>query len=94
VNIYTIAMPDDYREVRREPNSDANLLKTVPPNVVQSIRAFRIMDLQVEAARLGQHFLYAYCGHAATKLQVLASTRMLFIFQNISPEISIRFLIA
>ena len=49
-----------------------NLLTTVPPNVVQSIRAFRVSDLQEEAARLGHHFLYAYCAEATTKQQVLA----------------------
>ncbi len=49
-----------------------NLLTTVPPNVVQSIRAFRVTDLQEEAARLGHHFLYAYCAEATTKQQVLA----------------------
>jgi RNAse (barnase) inhibitor barstar len=51
---------------------DMSLFKTVPPNVVQSIRAFRVTDLQDEAARLGQHFLYAYCASATTKQQVLA----------------------
>ena len=50
-----------------------SLLKTVPPNVVQSIRAFRVAELQAEAARLGQHFLYSYCAEAVTKQQVLAS---------------------
>ena len=50
-----------------------SLLKTVPPNVVQSIRAFRVAELQAEAARLGQHFLYSYCADAITKQQVLAS---------------------
>lgn len=49
-----------------------DLLLTVSPNVVQSIRAFRVTDLQEEAARLGQHFLYAYCAHATTKQQVLS----------------------
>jgi len=48
-----------------------SLLMTVPPNVVQSIRAFRVAELQEEAARLGQHFLYAYCNAGATKQQVL-----------------------
>lgn len=51
---------------------DMSLFKTVPSNVVQSIRAFRVLDLQEEAARLGQHFLYAFCADAATKQQVLA----------------------
>jgi RNAse (barnase) inhibitor barstar len=50
---------------------DMNLFKTVPPNVVQSIRAFRVTDLQAEAASLGQHFLYAHCAEAATRQQVL-----------------------
>lgn len=56
----------------RELKGETSLLKTVPPNVVQSIRAFRVTDLQDEAARLGQHFLYAYCAQATTKQQVLA----------------------
>ena len=51
---------------------ELSLLTTVPPNVVQSIRAFRVVDLQAEAVRLGQHFLYAYCADATTKQQVLA----------------------
>src|SRR4051794_7048127 len=52
--------------------ADMSLFKTVPSNVVQSIRAFRVVDLQEEAARLGQHFLYAHCAQATTKQQVLA----------------------
>lgn len=49
-----------------------SLFKTVPPNIVQSIRAFRPIDLQAEAARLEQHFLYAKCAQAQTKQQVLS----------------------
>jgi RNAse (barnase) inhibitor barstar len=59
---------------------DMSLLKTVPPNVVQSIRAFRVADLQEEAARLGQHFLYAYCADATTKQQVLGCIAQAFHF--------------
>jgi len=59
---------------------DMSLFKTVPPNVVQSIRAFRVTDLQEEAARLGQHFLYAYCAEATTKQQVLACIAQAFHF--------------
>lgn len=59
---------------------DMNLFKTVPPNVVQSIRAFRVVDLQEEAARLGQHFLYAYCADATTKQQVLGCIAHAFHF--------------
>ncbi|WP_395826409.1 barstar family protein [Collimonas sp.] len=57
-----------------------SLFKTVPPNVVQSIRAFRVTDLQAEAAQLGQHFLYAYCAEATTKQQVLANIAQAFHF--------------
>jgi RNAse (barnase) inhibitor barstar len=48
-----------------------SLLMSVPPNLVQSIRAFRVAELQEEAARLGQHFLYAHPITGATKQQVL-----------------------
>lgn len=59
---------------------EMSLLRTVPPNVVQSIRAFRVNDLQAEAAALGQHFLYAHCAHATTKQQVLAIIAEAFHF--------------
>ena len=49
-----------------------SLLMSVPPNLVQSIRAFRVTELQEEAARLGQHFLYAHPIAGATKQQVLS----------------------
>jgi RNAse (barnase) inhibitor barstar len=55
-------------------------LANVPPNLVQSIRAFRVADLQNEAARSGQHFLYAYCAEATTKTQVLAMIARAFHF--------------
>lgn len=54
-------------------DGDVSLFRGVPSNLVQSIRAFRVADLQAEAARLGQHFLYAHCAEATTKQQVLAS---------------------
>ena len=57
-----------------------NLFKTVRPNIVQSIRAFRVADLADEAARLGQHFLYASCGHAQTKGEVLEIIANSFLF--------------
>ncbi|MFJ7566863.1 barstar family protein [Herminiimonas sp. NPDC097707] len=57
-----------------------SLFKTVPSNVVQSIRAFRVADLQAEAAQLEQHFLYAHCAHATTKQQVLAIIAEAFHF--------------
>lgn len=63
-----------------EAPGDTSLFKTVPPNVVQSIRAFRASELQAEAIRLGQHFLYAYCGNALTKQQVLTTIAEAFHF--------------
>jgi len=57
-----------------------NLFKTVPSNVVQSIRAFRPTDLQAEAAHLGQHFLYAHCAEATSKQQVQALIADAFYF--------------
>lgn len=63
-----------------DPTKEVNLFKSVPPNVVQSIRAFRVTDLQAEAARLGQHFLYAHCAHATTKQQVLSIIAEAFHF--------------
>lgn len=56
------------------------LLMTVPPNLVQSIRAFRVVELQEEAARLGHHFLYAHCNAGATKQQVLGIIAESFLF--------------
>ncbi|HZG19027.1 MAG TPA: barstar family protein [Herbaspirillum sp.] len=57
-----------------------SLFKTVPPNIVQSIRAFRVNELQQEAAHLQQHFLYAYCAEAVTKQQVLSTIASAFHF--------------
>jgi len=57
-----------------------SLLITVPPNLVQSIRAFRVTELQDEAVRLGQHFLYAHCQAGQTKQQVLGIIAEAFCF--------------
>ncbi len=48
-----------------------SLFRTVRPNIVQSIRAFRVVDLAEEAGRLKQHFLYASCAAAQTKAAML-----------------------
>lgn len=64
------------------PQPDMNPLANVPPNLVQSIRAYRVLDLQSEAAASGQHFLYAYLGEAETKTQVLATIGRAFHFQR------------
>lgn len=57
-----------------------NLFKTVRPNIVQSIRAFRVPELADAAAELGQHFLYAHCAHCATKAEVLETIATNFLF--------------
>lgn len=46
-------------------------LRTVRTNIVQSIRAFRVSDLQEAAQSLGHHFLYASLANAQTKQDVL-----------------------
>jgi len=46
-------------------------LRTVRPNIVQSIRAFRVHDLQDAARQLGHHFLYANLANAQSKQDVL-----------------------
>ncbi|KMQ79959.1 Histone acetyltransferase HPA2 and related acetyltransferase [Candidatus Burkholderia pumila] len=56
------------------------LFATVRPNIVQSIRAFRVQDLAYEANKLGQHFLYAYLGQAQSKQEVLETIATSFLF--------------
>ena len=46
-------------------------LRGIRTNIVQSIRAFRVQELQDAAATLGQHFLYANLANAQTKQDVL-----------------------
>jgi RNAse (barnase) inhibitor barstar len=46
-------------------------LKGVRTNIVQSIRAFRVPELQESAQALGHHFLYANLAMAQTKQDVL-----------------------
>jgi len=45
--------------------------KGVRANIVQSIRAHRVSDLQEAAQKLGHHFLYATLGDAQSKQDVL-----------------------
>lgn len=55
-------------------------LKGVRSNIVQSIRAFRVHDLQDAAAQLGQHFLYANLAQAQSKQEVLDLIAQQFTF--------------
>ena len=51
---------------------DADMpLKGIRPNIVQSIRAFRVQELQDAATQLGQHFLYANLSSAQSKQDIL-----------------------
>ena len=57
-----------------------SIFKGVRTNIVQSIRAFRVHDLQDAAASLGQHFLYANLATAQTKQDVLDMIAAQFTF--------------
>ena len=67
----------DLRE--REAEMDTPL-RTVRTNIVQSIRAFRVQDLQDAARDLGQHFLYANLANAQSKQDVLDMIAAQFTF--------------
>jgi RNAse (barnase) inhibitor barstar len=55
-------------------------LQTIRPNIVQSIRAYRVEDLMAAAQESGQHFLYANVGNAAGKPEVLEGIAKAFTF--------------
>jgi RNAse (barnase) inhibitor barstar len=56
------------------------LLQTVRPNIVQSIRAYRVEDLMQAAEGVGQHFLYANLTNAQSKQDVLEMIAQAFLF--------------
>ena len=56
------------------------LLQTVRPNIVQSIRAYRVDELMQAATRADQHFLYANLGAAQSKQEVLEGIADAFLF--------------
>ena len=58
------------------------LLQTVRPNIVQSIRAYRVEDLMQTANETGQHFLYVNLGNAQTKQDVLEGIADAFMFPS------------
>ncbi|MEY4652107.1 MAG: hypothetical protein RI884_688 [Pseudomonadota bacterium] len=53
------------------PDISETPLKGVRTNIVQSIRAHRVQDLQDAASALGHHFLYANLANAQSKPDVL-----------------------
>lgn len=58
------------------------LLQTVRPNIVQSIRAYRVEDLMQAANETGQHFLYVNLGNVQTKQDVLEGIADAFMFPS------------
>ena len=46
-------------------------LRSVRANIVQSIRAFRVHELQQSAEAMGQHFLYANLAQAQTRQDII-----------------------
>jgi RNAse (barnase) inhibitor barstar len=56
------------------------LLQTVRPNIVQSIRAYRVDDLMQAAATAGQHFMYANLTPSQSKQEVLELIAESFLF--------------
>ena len=55
-------------------------LRNVKNNIVQSIRAFRVADLQNSAQQMGHHFLYANLAAAQSKQDVLDMIAHQFTF--------------
>ena len=55
-------------------------LRSVKTNIVQSIRAFRVQDLQDAAQQLGHHFLYANLAQAQSKQDILDMIAKEFTF--------------
>jgi RNAse (barnase) inhibitor barstar len=61
-------------------------LRTVKTNIVQSIRAFSVADLQFSAAQLGYHFLYANLADAQSKQDILDMTALQFTFPSLASK--------
>jgi RNAse (barnase) inhibitor barstar len=66
-----------------ERNAEMDMpLRNVRSNIVQSIRAFRVQDLQEAATALGHHFLYANLGQAQSKQDVLDTIAAQYTFPS------------
>ena len=55
-------------------------LQTIRPNIVQSIRAYRVDELMEAAQSAGHHFLYANVAQAQGKQEVLEGIAKSFLF--------------
>jgi RNAse (barnase) inhibitor barstar len=81
-------MREDYLTTQKDAEMETPLrretsetpLKGVRGNIVQSIRAFRVQDLQESATALGHHFLYANLATATSKQDVLDMIAAQFTF--------------
>jgi RNAse (barnase) inhibitor barstar len=56
------------------------LLQTVRPNIVQSIRAYRVDELLEAAQQIGQHFLYSNFTELQSKQDVMEHIAESFLF--------------
>jgi RNAse (barnase) inhibitor barstar len=61
----------DVQTAKPGPVSNETPLKGIRSNIVQSIRAYRVQELQDAATQLNQHFLYANLSSAQTKQDIL-----------------------
>ncbi|MCL1961665.1 MAG: barstar family protein [Desulfovibrionaceae bacterium] len=82
-----MGQPDQSPTIKKAAEMDQPLrppqevpLKSVRSNIVQSIRAFQVHELQAAAAQLGQHFLYANLANAQSKQDVLDMIAVQFMF--------------
>ncbi len=66
-----MTMPLDQSTLSALPDATELPLRGIRPNIVQSIRAFRVQELQEAAQALGHHFLYADLGDAQCKQDIL-----------------------
>ena len=57
-------------------------LQTIRPNIVQSIRAYRVEDLMQAADSVGQHFLYANLANAQSKQDAREALADAFLFPS------------
>ena len=68
--------------IESDPLGITMLLHTVKPNIVQSIRAFRVDELMSAVQEMGHHFLYANLSKAQTKQDVLEGIAQAFLFPS------------
>lgn len=78
----TLTSPEKAPAMDHQPTRQIQdtMLRGVRANIVQSIRAFHVHDLQQTASELGQHFLYANLAQAQTKQDVLDMIAAQFTF--------------